>query len=635
MSAPLAPQEVLQKYWGYPAFRPLQEDIIQATLAGKDVLALLPTGGGKSVCYQVPGLCQEGVCLVISPLIALMKDQVQQLQTRNLPASAVHTGLSSREIDDRLNQALMGTLKFLYLSPERLHTELFQARFQAMPINLIAIDEAHCISQWGHDFRPAYLQIARLRESRPEIPFLALTASATPEVQADIKQFLELKNPEHFEKSFARENLTFAVREVEDKETKLYQVLQHLKGSGLVYCRTRKNTMRVAEILSKKGLKADYYHAGLEAEQRSQKQEDWINDRIQIMACTNAFGMGIDKPDVRFVIHWDMPDSLEAYYQEAGRAGRDGKHSFAVLLYQQHDIDDLKAWKANNWPLEREIRMVYQGLANQYGLAFGSQPMDGLPFDLESFAKKVNLQSPKVFQALKKLQEEGYIQLNDSFAQLSRFRFTVHKQQLYEAQIKHAHIDGISKILLRVYGGELFENYIDIKEEILAQALFISVNEVKKLLLWLHEARIAKYQMRSDKPKLIYLRPRQDAAKMTLNIKALEARRQREEQRLETMEKYAQGKYLCRSLYMQHYFGEKTLEACGQCDKCKNRKARGKASFDLHKLLKTIRHQPVLPSDLKAKIPAHLEEDLISGIKLLLEQGVVSYDEAGRLCAKA
>lgn len=623
--------EVLKKYWGYDQFRPLQEDIIQAATQGRDVLALLPTGGGKSLCYQVPGLVMDGLCLVISPLIALMKDQVQQLVERGILAAAVHSGMGAKEVDDTLNRALAGELKFLYLSPERLHTTIFQARFPAMKVCLIAVDEAHCISQWGHDFRPAYLEIAQLREIQPKLPIMALTASATPQVQKDIVDFLGLKQQRHFEKSFARDNLTFAVRTVEDKASKLLQIMKHLQGTGLLYCRTRKNTERVAELLRKHGYKADFYHAGLEGDQRGEKQEAWIQNQIPIMACTNAFGMGIDKPDVRYVIHWDLPDSPEAYYQEAGRAGRDGKHAYAILLHQKKDAEELKSWKANAWPEEKEIRKVYQGLANLYGIAQGSRPEQEFDFDLESFARRIELSSPKVFHSLKRLQEEGYLQLNDAFYQPSRFHFLVDKTELYKAQVKHAHIDGLVKILLRVYGGSIMEDPIEIKEETLARALYTSVREVQQSLRWLHSAQLGIYQERSEKPKLFYLEARHDAAKLPLDMKAVAKRKEREEKRLEAMIAYAEGHYLCRSLYLQQYFGEKTLQPCGKCDICRQRKKQGQTLPKSQEVLSWVLQQPVHPKSVAEHFNTYPEKLVAETIRMLLDQALLKYDEGGRL----
>ncbi len=441
------PLEILKQYWGYGKFRPLQADIIANVIAGKDVLALLPTGGGKSLCYQVPGMCMDGLTIVVSPLIALMKDQVEQLLQRGISAVSVHSGLSYREIDIILNDAMAGKLKFLYLAPERLQTDIFQARFPQMPVNLVAIDEAHCISQWGYDFRPSYMEIAKIRELKPDVPFIALTASATLKVREDILQNLALKSPTVFVKSFARDNLTFAVRKVENKHSKLLEIISKLQGTGLVYCRSRKTTQEVAKLLQSQGMSADYYHAGLVSAMRSQKQEDWIGDKIRIMACTNAFGMGIDKAEVRFVVHWDIPDSPEAYYQEAGRAGRDGKPAFAVLLYQEKDLLELKEWKEKAWPDEKTIRQVYQSIANYYKIAVGSHQMAALDFDLEQFSRKANISAVKVFHSVKKLEDESYILLTDGFYQPSRFMFAVTNKELYELQVANGHIDSIVKIL--------------------------------------------------------------------------------------------------------------------------------------------------------------------------------------------
>ena len=630
------PLDILKQYWGYDQFRPLQADIIAKAIDGQDVLALLPTGGGKSLCYQVPGMCMEGVTIVISPLIALMKDQVEQLQQRNIPAATIHSGLHFREIDILLNEAMAGKLKFLYLAPERLQTEIFQARFPQMPVNLVAIDEAHCISQWGYDFRPSYMEIAKIRELKADVPFIALTASATLKVREDILKNLELKSPQIFVKSFARDNLTFAVRKVEDKQSKLLEIISKLEGTGLVYCRSRKGTQEVAKLLQSQGMSADYYHAGLDASSRSRKQEDWIGDKTRIMACTNAFGMGIDKAEVRFVVHWDMPDSPEAYYQEAGRAGRDGKPSFAVLLYQEKDILELREWKEKAWPDEKTIRQVYQSIANYYQIAVGSHQMAALDFDLEQFSRKANISAVKVFHSIKKLEDEGYILLTDGFYQPSRFMFSVNNKELYEFQVANSHIDSLVKILLRMYGGEAFSQYMNIVEEKIAKALFISLKEVAAKLDWLKEREIIYYEKRSDKARLVFTLPRHDAASMPLDIVKMKARKAAEMARVEAMISYAQDKYLCRSLRLQNYFGEESLEACGKCDLCRGRNKENKIDNNKieRKLNDLLGNEPLLPSVLAANFDDLEQTAVLHIIRHWLDAGLVKYDQNGRIALK-
>jgi ATP-dependent DNA helicase RecQ len=631
MSPKAAPHDILKQYWGYDQFRPLQEDIISAAMHGRDVLALLPTGGGKSVCYQVPGLCMEGLCLVISPLIALMKDQVEQLQRRGISAAAVHSGLSYREIDLLLNDALAGKLKFLYLSPERLKTEIFLARYPQMKVSLVAIDEAHCISQWGHDFRPVYMQIAEIREYHPQVPFMALTASATPKVQADILSSLALQEPRVFKKSFARHNLTFAVREVEDKEVKLLEIIDRLDGTGLIYCRSRKGTQEVAKLLKSKGIKADYYHAGLDGISRARKQEDWIQNRTRIMACTNAFGMGIDKADVRFVIHWDIPDSPEAYYQEAGRAGRDGKPSYAVLLFQDRDADELMSWKEKAWPSEADIRRTYQSLANYYRIALGSHEMKDLPFDLDDFCAKSNQSAVVTYHAIKKLEEEGYLQLSEAYHQPSRIMFAVNKKGLYEAQVSHAELDALIKALLRICGGEAFEQYVSLKEESVARALYESPDEVIKKLQWMAKAGLVYYEPRTDRPRITYTMPRQDANAMPLNIPRMLERKKTELGRAETMIRYAKGQYLCRSLYLQQYFGEETLMPCGNCDICRKRASGLESGKWAQQIIKKLEQGPQSPKQLVGDVEEDQQIYALGSVRKLLDEGKIRYDQTGRL----
>ena len=409
-----SPNDILKQYWGFDSFRPLQEDIIQSVLDGKDTLALLPTGGGKSICFQVPALVKEGICIVISPLIALMKDQVYNLQKRGIAAVAIFSGMHYKDIDRILDNCIYGNTKLLYLSPERLTSDLVRERIKKMKVSLIAVDEAHCISQWGYDFRPPYLQIAEIREYLPKVPIMALTATATPEVVKDIQEKLEFKRGEVFQQSFLRENLAYVVLEEEGKMEKLFKVLTGVRGSGLVYVRNRRKTKEIAMFLKKYRITADYYHAGLTNEERSQKQEAWINDKIRIIVATNAFGMGIDKPDVRVVVHMDLPDSLEAYFQEAGRAGRDGQKSYAVLLYNQGDKLDLERRFELSFPPLKEVRLTYQALGSYLQLAVGSGEGESYDFDLVEFSRVYGFSTVKTFNCLKVLERAGWIALSES-----------------------------------------------------------------------------------------------------------------------------------------------------------------------------------------------------------------------------
>lgn len=418
---------ILAKYWGYHSFRPLQEEIITSVLQGNDTLALLPTGGGKSVCFQVPALVQEGVCIVISPLIALMKDQVDNLQKKGISAIAITSAMHKREIDIAFDNCVYGNIKFLYLSPERLITPIAQARIQKMKVSLIAVDEAHCISQWGYDFRPSYLEIAKLRELQPKVPVLALTATATPEVVKDIQEKLRFKKANVLQKSFERKNLAYVVIGEEDKLSRLLKVVNNVGGTGVVYVRNRKKTQEVAAFLQKNKIPADFYHAGLTPGERSQKQDSWIKNKTRVIVATNAFGMGIDKPDVRFVVHLDLPDSLEAYFQEAGRAGRDEGKAYAVMLYNEADINDLKSNVEMSFPSVEEIRQTYQALANYYQLAVGSGEGAAFDFDISELCRNYKLEPVTVFNSIRFLEKEGYISATEAVYQPSRINFTLNK----------------------------------------------------------------------------------------------------------------------------------------------------------------------------------------------------------------
>ncbi|MEM1137932.1 MAG: ATP-dependent DNA helicase RecQ, partial [Bacteroidota bacterium] len=449
--------KILYQYWKYTTFRSLQEEIIQAVLAGKDTLALLPTGGGKSICFQVPALAKEGVCIVISPLIALMKDQVYQLNTRGIEAKAIYAGMSQREIDITLDNAIYGNIKFLYVSPERLKTEIFITRAAKMNISLLAIDEAHCISQWGYDFRPPYLELMQFRELIPNVPCIALTATATEVVKNDIQDKLGFdQNAGFFQKSFARENLSYSVYYEEDKEKRMLEILSKVAGSAIVYVRSRKRTKHFADFLRARKISASFYHAGLSNEERARRQDDWINNRTRVIVATNAFGMGIDKPDVRIVIHLDLPDNLEAYYQEAGRAGRDERKAFAVLLYNHNDIKQLKENIEISHPSIDKLKKVYQAVANYLKIAVGSGYLESYDFDLDDFVNTFKLPYLETYHALKKLEEQDFIQFNESFYAPSRLTIALSHDKLYEFQVANKEADKLIKILLRVYGAEIY-----------------------------------------------------------------------------------------------------------------------------------------------------------------------------------
>jgi ATP-dependent DNA helicase RecQ len=526
----------------------------------------------------VPGLAKEGICIVISPLIALMKDQVDYLKARGVKAVALHAGMSAREIDTLLDNCIRGGVKFLYLSPERLKSELFVERFKQMNLNLIAVDEAHCISQWGYDFRPAYLEIATIRAYHPKVNVLALTASATPEVEKDILEKLQLKKPTTFHQSFARKNLSYSVRLVENKLEKGLEILKRISGSAIWYVRTRQATQQLAKQLQQMGFSAAAYHAGMTALDRSAKQEAWKANQVRIIVSTNAFGMGIDKPDVRVVLHSDLPENLESYYQEAGRAGRDGQKAFAVLLTNAQDFEQLLDRAALVYPPIEFLRRVYQCLANYFQLAIGAQSLRSHDFEISDFANTYQLPVLDSFYALKVLEEEGLIALNESFFAPSRAHFLVNPQRLYEVQIQHAKLDPVIKILLRTHGGNLFSEYFTIHEARLAKAAGMDEAVLIKSLLELAKMEVLDYEPRKDRPQLTFLTERYDAATLPLNFKRITLRRELTLHKATQMVAYAHQTRICRTQFIQAYFGEFSDESCGVCDRCVEEK---KASLPL------------------------------------------------------
>lgn len=560
------PLETLKQYFGYPAFRPLQEEIIQSILDGKDTLALLPTGGGKSVCYQVPALCMPGICLVVTPLIALMKDQVMQLRRRNISALAIHSGMAFFEVKKALENATTGHFKFLFVSPERLQTRLFLEYLPGMPINLLAVDEAHCISQWGYDFRPPYLRIAELREELDKVPVLALTASATPEVRTDICAKLGMEKPSVFTQSFARPNISFSAFETPHKLNKLLDILNSVPGSALVYCRNRKLTREIATWLTQQGISASFYHAGLSSEERTIRQEEWIRSKTRVMACTNAFGMGIDKPDVRVVVHIGAPDSLEDYYQEAGRAGRDGKKSYAVLLYTQAAMSEMEEGVNKKYPPINVIREVYQAVANFLQLPTGSGEGQYFDFDLALFCERFKQNPITATNALQTLATEGYITFSESVFIPSKLGFKCSKEYIYQFEQEQPALDPMIKTLLRTYEG-IFDNEVNISERTLARLLRIEPTDVVNQLNTLAFYNVVQYAPKKDTPQVFFPYSRIPADQLSINHQTYEGRKQRHLHRVKAMIGYTLGNE-CRSKAMQHYFGEREAAECGVCDCC-------------------------------------------------------------------
>ncbi len=584
--------DVLKQVYGYQDFRPLQEEIVLSVAQGQDTLALLPTGAGKSICFQVPALMMDGICLVVSPLIALMRDQVDNLKQKGVKAVAIYSGMRQREIDTLLDNCVYGDIKFLYVSPERLKTELFLARFQRMPVSLIAVDEAHCISQWGYDFRPPYLEIAALREIHPKVPFIALTASATLEVRQDIIDKLCLDSPKVFIQSFTRANLSFVVRQAENKFEKALDILRKVPGTAIIYARNRKGTKEIADQLSQLKISATYYHAGLTPELRVQRQTEWIGGKIRVIVATNAFGMGIDKSDVRVVIHTDLPENLESYYQEAGRAGRDGKKAYAVLIAQPFDLITLMERAEKAYPPTEWIKKVYQCLANNYRLAVGSSQMSSFDFDMHTFTQTYELDPLLTYNAMKVMEEESLLLLSESIHTPSTLHILVNPTQLYEIQVQYARLDPLIKLLLRMHGGELFAVYVKIEESRLAKSLSISQTDLVKLLKQLDEMDTIAYHPRKDTPQVTFLTPRFDAGKLPLDQQRIQRRRALAISKAKAMADYVENNRRCRNLQVLDYFGEESELPCGTCDVCLELKKSGhlleRHAVIRKKILKTL-----------------------------------------------
>jgi ATP-dependent DNA helicase RecQ len=624
--------DVLQKYWGYEAFRSMQEDIINSVTSGNDTLALLPTGGGKSICFQVPALMSEGLCLVISPLIALMKDQVEQLKRRKIPAAAVYSGMTYREIDILLDNAAHGAYKFLYVSPERLKTELFLERAKKMNLNLLAIDEAHCISQWGYDFRPPYLEIANFRELFPDLPCIALTATATEDVKIDIQEKLNFKNGKLFQKSFARDNLSYSVRKVENKEAKLFEILRKIAGTSVVYARNRRRTKEIAELLKTNGFSADFYHAGLSQTDRNAKQDAWLKGNTRIIVATNAFGMGIDKPDVRTVIHWELPDNLESYYQEAGRAGRDEKPAFAVALYHPQDFKEMEEKHELAHPEFDFLKKLYQSLANYFKIAIGSGEMQSYNFEIQDFCQHYNYEVFPVFHALKVLEEEGFIQLNEQFYRPSGLHINLDFKDLYAYEIANAKFEKLIKTVLRIYGGDIYQQVIFINELQIAKMAEMSPQEVVKQLNYLDKEGVMDYSPKSDSPQLTFLEARHDANKLPLNKKRLEERKKSKYDKLMAVKNYVENDLVCRTLKLLQYFGEYKEEKCGVCDVCINEKKSVHQDKDLEqRILQILNDSHLNIERLSENIEGYAKEKVITAVRKLDDEGKLKMDKMGML----
>jgi ATP-dependent DNA helicase RecQ len=592
-------KQVLIKYWGYSDFKPIQEDIIRSIAQRRDTLALMPTGGGKSITFQVPAIVEDGLCLVISPLIALMKDQIDNLKSRGIKALIVYSGMTREEIDITLDNAIYGDFKFLYCSPERIGTDLFKSRVSKMKINLIAIDEAHCISQWGYDFRPSYLKIADIRSLVPDIPILALTATATDKVADEIQEKLKFKEKNVLSISFERKNLVYVVRQNDDKMGQLLKIIHSIKGSGIVYTRSRLRTKELSEFLIKNGITSAYYHAGLTDDSKTKIEQRWKKNEIRIIVATNAFGMGIDKSDVRLVVHFDLPDSPEAYFQEAGRAGRDNKPAYAVLLFNKNDKLSIKQRIEVNYPDIPTIKAMYNALGNFLQVAYGAGKNMAYDFKLADFASAYHYNPHLAYSSLKLLEKEGYIELSEDAKTPSRLHFIINRDDLYRFQVSNPSVDKFVKLLLRSYEG-LFSDYIMIDESLLAKRANTSVELIKKYIKQLVTSGIVKYVPQRNNPAIIYLEERLEDKSLHISHELYENLKQRYIERTDTMLHYAESVTKCRSQYLLNYFGEHEALRCGQCDVCIERNKLDTSKYEFDIILDEIKKKTINnPIDIK------------------------------------
>jgi len=604
-------RQILTRYWGYSDFRPLQLDIIRSVATGKDTLGLMPTGGGKSITFQVYSLSKKGICIVITPLIALMKDQVENLHHKGIRALMIHSGMSSYEIKITLDNAVWGEYKFLYVSPERLNSGYFIERLGQMDVNLVTVDEAHCISQWGYDFRPSYLNIVRLRDILPGAVFLALTATATPAVMDDIQDKLGFSEPNVLKMSFQRENLSYLVRIKENKIEYLVETLKSVKGSGIVYARSRKATRKIAMELHNNGISADYYHAGLSNEVRGLKHDAWLKGKVRVIIATNAFGMGIDKPDVRFVIHFDPPDSLEAYFQEAGRAGRDGKKAAAVLLFNNADKSRLKKHIKVAFPERDTIKQIYQSLCNYFQVAEGFGKGQVFEFSLQNFSESYKFQQTIVHNSLKILQREGYLEFTEEVDSPSRIYFIVSRDDLYKFQVANAGFDDFIKLILRSYTG-LFNGYVAVDEELLSKRANIDREVIYNYLKYLRKSGIIDYVPRKRTPYIYFSKERIREERMTISKENYDFRKKDFKDRISAVINYATSTTKCRSRMLLRYFGETDSPECGICDICRRMRSKGLSSFEFNEITDRIRvmlEKPLAYEALLAGIKGNREKN--------------------------
>lgn len=624
---------ILKKYWGHTAFRSPQDEIILHVLNQHDVLALMPTGGGKSICFQVPAMIKPGICVVVSPLIALIKDQVENLKKRDIKALMVHSGMNAREIDITLDNAAYGDYKFIYVSPERLATDLFRARLKKMNVNLLVVDEAHCISQWGYDFRPSYLRIPEVREFIPHVPVLALTATATPLVANDIREKLKLKNERIIQASFERKNLAYTVRRTDNKIAELVHVAKKLNASGIVYVRSRRKTAELSQWLQQNGIPSIGYHAGMTHQDRDNAQAQWINNKTRVIVATNAFGMGIDKPDVRWVMHWDVPESPEAYFQEAGRAGRDGTDSFAIMLWNANDLLELERNFTSSFPEKETIRRIYIALGNYLKLAVGSGKDESYPFSLSAFCEMYKLNPLETVNSLKIMELAGFISMAESIYEPSRVKIEMKHDDLYNFQLRNATYDPLIQLLLRSYTG-IFETAVMIREHDIAQRLHTSASDIKQKLNFLKKSEVLIYREQNELPYITFLMERISERDFRIPDEAYTFRKERARQRIDAMRDYVENKNKCRSQLLLEYFGEKNTTRCGKCDYCLelNKTTLSNVEYDhLQKdILQAVAKEPKTPEELYDLVMPPSKERFVIALRFMLDAGILVATGNGR-----
>lgn len=624
---PVDKLSVLKKYWNYDSFRGNQGDIIDSVLAGNDTLAMLPTGGGKSICFQVPALCMEGLCLVVSPLIALMKDQVENLNARGIPANLIYSGFSRKETFTELENCMNGKYRFLYISPERLSNAEFVSYLRNMPLCLIAVDEAHCISQWGYDFRPEYLKIGQIRESF-NVPVIALTASATAMVAQDIQDRLLFKSGKVFRQSFFRPNLSYLVLNETDKNSRIKRILSRVKGSGLIYVRNRKKTEEISRLLSSDGYKVDFYHAGLSNEVRNRKLLQWKRNETRVMVCTNAFGMGIDKPDVRFVIHYEIPDSLESYYQEAGRAGRDGLESFCILFWQKQDGIEATEKQLSQFPSATYTEQVYQSLGNYFNLSLHAGAGTDHAFEITDFCEKFRMKPSSVVNVLKLLHKHDLISMNQGVEKPSRIKILCSHTELYDFQIRNPKLDPFIKLILRTCGGSVYSDYVAIDERLFSKRSGLNVNEIIQLLKRLHQLNLLDYVPRNEAPQITFLNAR--LAQTGITKHQLEENKERSMDRLNALIRFCEETSECRSRILLRYFDEEETEMCGKCDVCRKLNKENLSGDDwkagLQLLEKVLSTGPKSMEEIIASSGVKYEKTVNAVVRLLMDEDKLIMD---------